>query len=120
MIGSTMHSHPKSARLRAAPEFQAVLQGGLKHSGVFFRLHFLPDCTGRPRLGMAVPKKHVPLSVQRNRIKRVCRESFRHAASLPAGDYVVVAQHRAVTADNARLRTELNRLFGSVIPASGA
>lgn len=113
MIGPSTHSYPKSARLRAAPEFQAVFQGGLKHSGVFFRLHFLPDSAGRPRLGMAVPKKAVPLSVARNRIKRVSRESFRLAAALPAGDYVLVAQRRAATADNSQLRAELIRLFGA-------
>jgi len=119
MIESSTHSYPKSARLRAAPEFQSVFQGGLKHSGVFFRLYFLPDSADRPRLGMAVPKKAVPLSVGRNRIKRVCRESFRQAGALLPGDYVLVAQRRAATADNAQLRGELLRLFGSVAAASG-
>ena len=47
MIGSSTHSYPKSARLRAAPEFQAAFQSGLKHSGVFFRLHFLAHPGGR-------------------------------------------------------------------------
>lgn len=117
MIGPSTHSYPKSARLRAAPEFQVVFQGGLKHSGVFFRLHFLPNPAGRPRLGMAVPKKAVPLSVARNRIKRVCREGFRLAAALPAGDYVLVAQRRAATADNSQLRAELTRLLAAAAPS---
>jgi len=103
---------PKSARLRAAPEFQAVFKMGLKHSGVFFRLHFRPVAGAGARLGMAVPKKAVPLSAERNRIKRVCRESFRQAV-LPPGDYVLVAQRRANTADNPALRAELARLFAA-------
>ena len=108
---------PKSARLRAAPEFQAVFKAGLKHSGVFFRLYFLPDSASHPRLGMAVPKKAVPLSVARNRIKRVCRERFRLAAVLPSGDYVLVAQRRAATADNSQLRAELTRLLAATAPS---
>ena len=59
---------PKSARLRAAPEFQAVFKAGLKHSGVFFRLYFLSGATPA-RLGLSVPKKAVPQSVSRNRLK---------------------------------------------------
>ncbi len=102
----------KSARLRAAPEFQAVFQQGLKISGVFFRLYFLAQ-TAAPgsRLGLAVPKKAVALANQRNRIKRVSRECFRQATQKNNGDYVLVAQRRAGSADNAALRTELQTLF---------
>ena len=103
---------PKSARLRAAPEFQAVFKTGLKHSSVFFRLYFLPGSTPA-RLGLAVPKKAVPLSVSRNRLKRVCRESFRYCPKVP-GDYVLVAQHRARDAGNAVVRAELERLFSAI------
>lgn len=103
---------PKSARLRAAPEFQAVFKTGLKRSGVFFRLYFLPGATP-PRLGLAVPKKAVPLSVSRNRLKRLCRESFRSSPKVP-GDYVLVAQHRARDAGNVAVRAELEQLFSSI------
>jgi len=103
---------PKSARLRAAPEFQAVFKTGLKHSGVFFRLYFLSSATPA-RLGLAVPKKAVPLSVSRNRLKRLCRESFRSSPKVP-GDYVLVAQPSARDAGNAAVRAELEQLFSSI------
>jgi ribonuclease P protein component len=103
---------PKSTRLRAAPEFQAVFKTGLKHSGVFFRLYFLPG-SAPARLGLAVPKKAVPLSVTRNRLKRLCRETFRGAPKTP-GDYVLVAQSRARDATNPAVRAELNRLFSVI------
>lgn len=96
---------PKSARLRAAPEFQAVFKAGLKHSGVFFRLYFLSGATPA-RLGLSVPKKAVPQSVSRNRLKRLCRESFRSSPKVP-GDYVLVAQPSACDAGNAAVRAEL-------------
>lgn len=107
----------KSARLRAAPEYQAVFSQGLKISGVFFRLYFLaqPNPT-TARLGLAVPKKAVAQANQRNRIKRVSREYFRQAPQKPLGDYVLVAQRRAHQAENAALRAELQTLFSRLNP----
>lgn len=44
----------------------------------------------RPRLGLIVGRRHARRAVDRNRIKRQIRESFRtHAADLPACDVVV-------------------------------
>lgn len=106
--------HPKAARLRAAPEFQAVFKNGLKRSGAFFRLYFLAAPGAAPRLGMAVPKKMAPLSVTRNRIKRVCRETFRQQDALAAGDFVLVAQAKARTATPRELRAELEHLLSRV------
>ncbi len=105
-------SFPKSARLRAAPDFQAVFKNGLKRSGVFFRLYFLSRAeTAPPRLGLAVPKKMAPLAVTRNRIKRICRETFRQQQSLVSGDIVLVAQAKAKNATSGQLRAELSALF---------
>lgn len=117
MAGSSLQPFPKSARLRAAPEFQAVFKTGLKCSGVFFRLYFRSSATATARLGLAVPKKAVPLSVVRNRLKRLCREFFR-SQSKAAGDYVLVAQTRAREAGNAEVRAELARLFSAAVPPS--
>ena len=45
------------------------------------------------RLGLAVSKKQVKLAVQRNRIKRLVRESFRgNRQTLDAQDFVVIAR----------------------------
>jgi ribonuclease P protein component len=110
-------SFEKSARLRAAPEFQAVFQQGLKSSGVFFRVYFLAKSPAKgARLGLAVPKKAVPLAHTRNRLKRLCREYFRQHRSKPSGDYVLVAQSRARSADNRAVSDELHRLFSAINP----
>ncbi len=88
-----------------------MFENGVRTAGVFFRLHFLVNCkASKARLGLAIPKKAVPLSVARNRIKRVCREQFRQEG-LANGDYVLVAQRKAAGAENAALRQEIERLF---------
>ena len=53
------------------------------------------------RLGMAISKKHCKLSVGRNRLKRLVRESFRHhRAELRGLDVVVLNQPAAMRAGN--------------------
>jgi ribonuclease P protein component len=115
MTESLPERFSKTRRLHDATEFQAVFQNGMRSSGAFFRVHFLAAQTPYPaRLGLAVPKKAVPLSVTRNRIKRQCREMFRHRQDLLPGDYVFVAQRRAADADNAALRLEIERLLTAI------
>lgn len=62
-----------------------------------------------PRIGMVIGKKSVKLSVERNRLKRLIRESFRHHQALLGGwDIVVVARKGIAESDNA----EITRQFG--------
>lgn len=43
----------------------------------WFAVHSRPNETGYSRLGLTVAKRHIPGAVQRNRLKRKIRESFR-------------------------------------------
>ena len=50
-----------------------------------------------PRLGLVIGKRVAPRAVDRNRVRRLVRESFRlHAAMLPALDVVVMQKQRAI------------------------
>lgn len=58
------------------------------------------------RLGLVIAKKHVRLAVQRNRIKRQLRESFRQHQQVLAGlDIVALARPGLWQLDNLQLRT---------------
>jgi len=46
------------------------------------------------RLGLAIARKHVKTAVARNRIKRLIRESFRHAQHRLSGIDLVVTLRR--------------------------
>ncbi len=65
---------------------------------------------GNVRLGFALSRKNVRSAVQRNRIKRVVRESVRkHAAELAGLDLVVVGRRGVADLENAALRRALER-----------
>lgn len=67
---------------------------------------------GRHRLGLAIAKKHVPLAVRRNLIKRLTRERFR---TLPQQsnclDIVVLTRAGAKGAANTDLFHAIERQF---------
>jgi ribonuclease P protein component len=60
------------------------------------------------RLGLAVSKKHVRKSVNRNRIKRMARESFRHHQSEILGlDLLVITYKGSEMLSNKQIRLSL-------------
>jgi ribonuclease P protein component len=76
---------------------------------------------GSPRLGLAVASKLAGGSVERNRIRRVVRESFRvHQHELPAVDIVVSARARAKGAANSELRAGIEELWRKVKEQCGS
>ena len=59
---------------------------------------------GHPRIGLTVAKKNVKRAHERNRIKRLTRESFRlRQHELPSMDFVVVAKKGVADLDNRAL-----------------
>lgn len=102
---------PRSARVRARAEFDRIFKQGRRVAAPTLALHCLAQGPV-PRLGLAVSRKVSPHAVVRNRIKRVLRDEFRHiAASLPPGDYVLVARPGAATKAPTALRAEFLALL---------
>ena len=68
------------------------------------------------RLGIIVAKKNVKLAVQRNRIKRLLRESFRNKRdSLPNIDIIVLAKKGADLVNNQECVQELDYLWRKLV-----
>ena len=58
-----------------------------------FTVLYRPNNRDNARLGLAISKKHCRLATQRNRVKRIIRESFRqHHMALAGLDIVVINQ----------------------------
>ena len=64
----------------------------------------------KARLGLAISKKALPRANQRNRIKRLLRESFRQH-SLPSIDLVFLAKPGLVAKDNKVLFDKLSLIW---------
>jgi ribonuclease P protein component len=108
---ATPARYPRSARVRARPEFDAVFARGRRAANAILALHHLADAQPA-RLGLAVSRKVDSRAVVRNRIKRVLREHFRRLrAGLPGGAYVVVARAAAARASG----PELTSAFGQAL-----
>ncbi|MGH8183027.1 MAG: ribonuclease P protein component [Rhodanobacteraceae bacterium] len=103
---------PPSARLRRAADFTALRQATGRWQGRHFTLRWIGSLRNCPRLGMAVSRKVSKRAVERNRIKRVIRESFRaRRESFPALDILVIARTSSATSDNSVLREDLDRAW---------
>lgn len=106
---------PRAARLLDKAQFDAVFAAKRRQQSPLFLLHVAPGVPDGARLGLAIAKRVVPDSTQRNRLKRHAREAFRCLRStLPPLDLVLVAKAAAIEAPARALRADLDALFARV------
>ena len=68
--------------LRDTAEFQHVYRNGKRYEGVFITAFVIENQELNHRLGVTASKKALGKAVQRNRAKRLLRETFRSNESL--------------------------------------
>tara|TARA_B110000438_G_C15625934_1_gene568730 strand:- start:165 stop:536 length:372 start_codon:yes stop_codon:yes gene_type:complete len=96
-------------RLTEATDYRALLRQR-PASDDCFRLVVKPNPFGYARLGLTVSRRTAARAVDRNRIKRLVRESFRAAQNRIAGnDVLVMARRQAVSTSNKTLRDSLEQ-----------
>ena len=106
---------PAQRRLRRKSDFDAAYAGGRRLGNGFFGVTAFWNDKGWPRLGLAVAVRTAGGGVQRNRIRRIIRESFRlHQHELPAVDLIVSARGRAKDAPRPELHASLVALWKKV------
>lgn len=102
-------------RLLSGKDYERVYARRWRVLDANFAINAAPSPAGHARLGLSISGKTVGDAVERNRVKRQVRESFRKAApTLPAFDLVVGARNGARTAHNAALRASLDSLWEQI------
>ena len=106
----------KHQRLLNKTQFQFVFdQAPIRVSHPALLILAKPSSSISARLGLVIAKKQIKLSVRRNRIKRLIRESFRlQGKKLPAIDVIVLARSNADKLDNNEVTAILNGLWKRV------
>lgn len=122
---SPTRSHPYrfSARLKLtrAADFEAVLRDGRRSADHFFTVLYHPSGLKHARLGMTASAKRIRTAVRRNRVRRLIRESFRHAfRRLPGLDIVVVVREPASRAASSDIFKSLEGHWAQLESAAGA
>lgn len=114
---SGQYRFTKHQRLLCAKDYSPVFaKADFKVSNKTLLILARQNDLGISRLGLVVSKKNIRHAVQRNRVKRVTRESFRLLQhSIPAIDIVVLARRGLGELSNAELHAELNRLWNSLV-----
>ncbi len=105
----------KQNRILKRSEYLKISEVGRRSHSRFFILLYVERPQACSRLGLIVTKK-VGSAVQRNRIKRLCREYFRHNLhrwSKPF-DIVLIARKTAAQATNAEIRSSLEKNFSQL------
>ena len=102
----------RRSRLLRSADFDHTLRSGRRAASEYLALFVSDNDLGRPRVGLAVSRK-LGNAVVRNRIKRRLRELIRPLVMRAEGgrDVVVVARARAIDAEFARLRQEIEMLW---------
>lgn len=115
-------SFGRAYRIIDGNSYQAVFANRRRLHHSFFNLHVMQNSVTYHRLGLAVSRKVSKKAVQRNRIKRQLRDSFRLfqaanpvAPQLTGVDIVVVVKSAASLADNATLRHQINNSWEQAI-----
>lgn len=97
------------ARLVSKADFDRVFADNQRARTEYVVVMARPNPVGYPRLGMVIAKRLLARAVDRNRVKRCVRESFRQVLpELPACDFVVRLIAQPVRGDEAR---DLSRTF---------
>lgn len=104
----------RESRLLTPGHFQSVFENPKRFGSSHFTI-LITQNSNNNRLGLAIAKKRVKLAVQRNRIKRIIRESFRlNQHELPNIDMVVMVKSGIDNLDNATINKQLEKIWRKI------
>ena len=109
-----MFCFDKTRRLLKKSEYDDVFAKANKIVTPEFILLYRKNTLGYARLGLAISKKVVAKAYQRNRLKRLIRESFR-LHQLPAVDIIFLARHGVASVDSSVIAHNLGKVWEKLV-----
>ena len=110
MTDSTKENFGLSSDLKllTADRYSYVFSKAERFGNRSFTLLARKNDRHHPRLGLAISKKSAKRAVDRNRIKRIIRESFRlNQHTLPCVDIIAMCKPMAKTLSNAEMHKQI-------------
>jgi ribonuclease P protein component len=110
---NTRHTFPRELRLLNAGDYRHVFdQAAYKIHGKGLLALARDNSQGHVRVGLVFSKKHMRRAVDRNRMKRLVRETIRlQQHRLPAVDIVVLARRGINELDNVMVHRQLHGMW---------
>jgi len=110
------NSFSPTYRLRKSIEFASVFRRSKRFSAGKLTILCKPNGLSYPRLGLSIGRKRVRRAVDRNRIKRVTREVFRHHKKKIGGvDLILIVGKMPKNVDRIEVKQWLEELMKQLI-----
>lgn len=109
-----MFAFKKTQRLLKKNDYNRVFEQAKKIATSEFVVLFRTNNLGYARLGLALSKKMIAKAHDRNRIKRLLRESFRHE-KLISVDVIFLARQGVAKQSNATINSRLGKTWKNII-----
>ena len=105
----------RELRLLTPSHYSRIFNEPARVTNQYFTLLAKPNNLDRPRLGLTIAKKRVKLAVQRNRLKRLARDSFRLTQhQLDNIDIVLMVKSGVDELSNEMLNQQLSKLWKKI------
>ncbi|MFN5744624.1 MAG: ribonuclease P protein component [Methylococcaceae bacterium] len=115
-MSTTLLGFPRSRRLTSSADFQRVFDRAAKSSDNQLTVLARANQMNHPRLGLAISKKNIRQANDRNRLKRIIRESFRlNQQNLAGIDFIIMARTAALQADHETLFRSLHKHWAHLV-----
>ena len=106
--------------MRRPAEFKRIYAIGRRFGNEYFTANAQANGLSWPRLGMSIAARNLRRAVDRNRVRRLIRESFRvHQQGLPPLDIIIGARVATKSADGPCMRAALDKLWQKIAASCG-
>lgn len=109
------YTFPRELRLLTPSQFQNVFSQAARFHSKNLTIFARKNNEVSARLGFAITKKNIKLACQRNRIKRIVRESFRqNQHQLHPVDFVILSKKNTDQLQSEQINQQIEQLWRKI------